>query len=125
MTVVVGLQQSSPSLGRPCGGRRCQGFLLHVFAASGAEALRDGWQGQGALADLHGLLTEVQALRAQLETSIETNRALQSKLEEQLAKGGREAQEAALASALQTLPTAERPLGLDRQGTAPRPSALR
>ncbi|XP_016011423.2 CDK5 regulatory subunit-associated protein 2 isoform X2 [Rousettus aegyptiacus] len=83
--------------------------------ASGAEALRDGWQGQGALADLHGLLTEVQALRAQLETSIETNRALQSKLEEQLAKGGREAQEAALASALQTLPTAERPLGLDRQ----------
>lgn len=87
--------------------------------------MRDGWQGQGALADLHGLLTEVQALRAQLETSIETNRALQSKLEEQLAKGGREAQEAALASALQTLPTAERPLGLDRQGTAPRPSTLR
>ncbi|XP_006917149.1 CDK5 regulatory subunit-associated protein 2 isoform X7 [Pteropus alecto] len=85
-----------------------------TLRASGAEALADGWQGRGALGDLHGLLTEVQALRAQLERSIETNCALQSKLEEQLAKGGRKAQDAALASALQTLPTPERPLRLDR-----------
>lgn len=123
--VVVGLKQSRSFLGRPFSGRRCQGFPLHVFAASGAEALGEGWQGRDALGDLHGLLTEVQALRAQLERSIGTSRALQSKLEEQLAKAGRKAPEAALASALQTLPAAERPLGLDRHGTAPRPSTLR
>ncbi|XP_049629750.1 CDK5 regulatory subunit-associated protein 2 [Suncus etruscus] len=49
-----------------------------------AEASGEGWRGQAPLADLPSLLAEIQALRAQLETSIETNRTLQSKLEEQL-----------------------------------------
>lgn len=49
-----------------------------------AEASGEGWKGQAPLADLPSLLAEIQALRAQLETNIETNRTLQSKLEEQL-----------------------------------------
>ncbi|XP_037254844.1 CDK5 regulatory subunit-associated protein 2 isoform X1 [Falco rusticolus] len=36
--------------------------------------------------DLHELLTEIQSLRVQLERSIETNKSLHEKLEEQLAK---------------------------------------
>ncbi|XP_064147604.1 CDK5 regulatory subunit-associated protein 2 isoform X2 [Loxodonta africana] len=53
-----------------------------------AEVSGEGWKGQDPFSDLHGLLREIQALRAQLERSIETNSTLQRKLEEQLAKGG-------------------------------------
>ncbi|TRZ14730.1 hypothetical protein HGM15179_012394 [Zosterops borbonicus] len=41
--------------------------------------------------DLHELLTEIQSLRVQLERSIDTNKSLHEKLEEQLSKGKREA----------------------------------
>uniref|UniRef100_A0A8C8SPC5 CDK5 regulatory subunit-associated protein 2 n=1 Tax=Pelusios castaneus TaxID=367368 RepID=A0A8C8SPC5_9SAUR len=40
--------------------------------------------------DLHELLTEIQSLRVQLERSIETNKTLHEKLEEQLSKEKRE-----------------------------------
>ncbi|XP_059684620.1 CDK5 regulatory subunit-associated protein 2 [Gavia stellata] len=40
--------------------------------------------------DLHELLTEIQSLRVQLERSIETNKSLHEKLEEQLSKKKRE-----------------------------------
>ncbi|XP_068408237.1 CDK5 regulatory subunit-associated protein 2 isoform X3 [Eschrichtius robustus] len=79
-----------------------------------AEASGEGWRGQDPSGHLHGLLTEIQALRAQLERSIETNSALQSRLEEQLVQGGEEAQEADLTLALQTLSVPERPLQLDK-----------
>ncbi|XP_068269983.1 LOW QUALITY PROTEIN: CDK5 regulatory subunit-associated protein 2 [Nyctibius grandis] len=39
---------------------------------------------------LHELLTEIQSLRVQLERSMETNKALHEKLQEQLSKGKRE-----------------------------------
>ncbi|XP_030390971.1 CDK5 regulatory subunit-associated protein 2 isoform X3 [Gopherus evgoodei] len=48
--------------------------------------------------DLHELLTEIQSLRVQLERSIETNKTLHEKLEEQLSKEKRE--EAASVSAV-------------------------
>ncbi|XP_066223406.1 CDK5 regulatory subunit-associated protein 2 isoform X2 [Saccopteryx leptura] len=78
-----------------------------------AEASGEGWKGPDPLSHLHDLLTEIQALRAQLERSIDTNTTLQGRLEAQLAKEGR-SQEAALPSALQTLPTPELPLQLDQ-----------
>lgn len=90
-----------------------------MSAESRAEVSGEGWKGQGALGDLHDLLTEIQALRAQLERSIDTNSTLQGRLEEQLAEGGRKAPEAALMSALQTLSTPEQPLPVARNGTAP------
>ncbi|KAM7003624.1 CDK5 regulatory subunit-associated protein 2 [Passerculus sandwichensis] len=40
--------------------------------------------------DLHELLAEIQSLRVQLERSIDTNKSLHEKLEEQLSKGKRE-----------------------------------
>lgn len=40
--------------------------------------------------DLHELLTEIQSLRVQLERSIETNKSLHEKLEEQLSKDKKE-----------------------------------
>lgn len=40
--------------------------------------------------DLHELLTEIQSLRVQLERTIETNKSLHEKLEEQLSKEKRE-----------------------------------
>nr|XP_033714371.1 CDK5 regulatory subunit-associated protein 2 isoform X4 [Tursiops truncatus] len=79
-----------------------------------AEASGEGWRGQDPFGHLHGLLTEIQALRAQLERSIETNSTLQSRLEEQLAQGGEKAQEADLTLALQTLSVPERPQQLDK-----------
>ncbi|XP_016069203.1 PREDICTED: CDK5 regulatory subunit-associated protein 2 isoform X1 [Miniopterus natalensis] len=78
------------------------------------EVLGEGWKGQDPLSDLHDLLTEIQALRAQLERSIDTNSTLQGRLEEQLVQGGRKAQEAVIASAFQTLPMPELPLLLDK-----------
>uniref|UniRef100_A0A452RNX8 CDK5 regulatory subunit-associated protein 2 n=1 Tax=Ursus americanus TaxID=9643 RepID=A0A452RNX8_URSAM len=83
------------------------------------EASGEGWRGQDPFSDLRGLLTEIQALRGQLEKSIETNSMLQSKLEEQLAMEGKKAQEAALTVALQTLSVPEWPPQLDKHGTAP------
>lgn len=62
---------------------------------AGAEA-SEGWKGQKPFSDLHDLLTEIQALRAQLERGIKTNSTLQSKLEEQLTHGAKKAQEGAL-----------------------------
>ncbi|XP_054582977.1 CDK5 regulatory subunit-associated protein 2 isoform X2 [Eptesicus fuscus] len=73
---------------------------------SRAEMSGEGWKGQDPLGDLHDLLTEIQALRAQLERSIDTNSTLQGRLEEQLGQGGRKAP--------QTLPTPERPLPPDK-----------
>nr|KAF6433074.1 CDK5 regulatory subunit associated protein 2 [Molossus molossus] len=87
---------------------------LRVPRESRAEASGEGWKGQGPPGDLHDLLTEIQALRAQLERSIDTNSTLQGRLEEQLAAGGRKAPEAALTSALQTLSTPEQPLPVAR-----------
>ncbi|XP_060010481.1 CDK5 regulatory subunit-associated protein 2 isoform X1 [Lagenorhynchus albirostris] len=81
---------------------------------TGAEASGEGWRGQDPFGHLHGLLTEIQALRAQLEGSIETNSTLQSRLEERLAQGGEKAQEADLALALQTPSVPERPQQLDK-----------
>ncbi|XP_066896973.1 CDK5 regulatory subunit-associated protein 2 isoform X4 [Kogia breviceps] len=81
---------------------------------TGAEASGEGWRGKDPLGHLHGLLTEIQALRAQLERSIETNSTLQSRLEEQLAQGGEKAREADLTLALQTLSVPERPQQLDK-----------
>ncbi|KAM7093279.1 CDK5 regulatory subunit-associated protein 2 isoform 3-T3 [Molossus nigricans] len=87
---------------------------LRVPRESRAEVSGEGWKGQGPPGDLHDLLTEIQALRAQLERSIDTNSTLQGRLEEQLAEGGRKAPEAALTSALQTLSTPEQPLPVAR-----------
>ncbi|XP_069332824.1 CDK5 regulatory subunit-associated protein 2 isoform X2 [Eulemur rufifrons] len=78
-----------------------------------AEASGEGWKGQDPFSDLHGLLTEIQALRAQLERSIETNSTLKGKLEEQLAQGAEKAQEGALTLAVQALAIPERPRQLD------------
>uniref|UniRef100_A0A8C6FA46 CDK5 regulatory subunit-associated protein 2 n=1 Tax=Monodon monoceros TaxID=40151 RepID=A0A8C6FA46_MONMO len=78
------------------------------------EASGEGWRGQDPFGHLHGLLTEIQALRAQLERSIETNSTLQSRLEEQLAQGGEKAQEADPTLALQTLSVPKRPQQLDK-----------
>ncbi|XP_077161425.1 CDK5 regulatory subunit-associated protein 2 isoform X2 [Paroedura picta] len=55
---------------------------------------RDGsdecWKDQNSPLDLHELLTEIRDLRTQLEKSIQANRALHEKLEEQLSRGRRE-----------------------------------
>ncbi|XP_072583620.1 CDK5 regulatory subunit-associated protein 2 isoform X8 [Vulpes vulpes] len=82
----------------------------------GAEVCGEGCRGQDPSSDLRGLLTEIQALRGQLEKSIETSSALQSRLEEQLALEGKRAQEAALTAALQTLTVPEWPLHPDKHG---------
>ncbi|KAM5331235.1 CDK5 regulatory subunit-associated protein 2 isoform 2-T2 [Glossophaga mutica] len=74
---------------------------------SRAEASGEAWKEQDPLRELRDLLTEIRALRTQLERSIETNSTLQGRLQEQLAKGGGAAPDAALAVALQTLPTPE------------------
>nr|KAF6331570.1 CDK5 regulatory subunit associated protein 2 [Pipistrellus kuhlii] len=73
---------------------------------SRAETSGEGRKGQDPPGDLHDLLTEIQALRAQLERSIDTNSTLQGRLEEQLGQGRR--------MALQTLPTPEQPRPPDK-----------
>uniref|UniRef100_A0A8C4MXB1 CDK5 regulatory subunit-associated protein 2 n=1 Tax=Equus asinus TaxID=9793 RepID=A0A8C4MXB1_EQUAS len=78
------------------------------------EASGEGSREQEPFRELQGLLTEIRALRAQLERSIETSSMLQSKLEGQLAKGQKKAEEVALTLALQTLAIPERPLQPDR-----------
>ncbi|XP_021117822.1 CDK5 regulatory subunit-associated protein 2 isoform X4 [Heterocephalus glaber] len=81
-----------------------------------AEALGAGSKGQDPCSDLHGLLTEIQALRTQLERSIETNSTLRSKLEEQLAQGPKKVQEGALPLPAQALSILEGSLPLDKHG---------
>lgn len=97
-------------------------FPLLLLAEAGAETSGEGWRGQDPFSDLRGLLTEIQALRGQLEKSIETNSALQGRLEEQLATAGKKAHEAAFTAALQTLSVPEWPPQPDKHGTAPAPS---
>lgn len=89
---------------------------MRFFAESRAEASGEAWKGQDPVSDLRDLLTEIQALRTQLERSIETNSTLQGRLQERLAKGQGQAPDAALALALQTAPA---PLQPDQHGTAP------
>ncbi|XP_034871841.1 CDK5 regulatory subunit-associated protein 2 isoform X1 [Mirounga leonina] len=91
---------------------------------AGAEASGEGWRAQDPFSDLRGLLTEIQALRGQLEKSIETNSTLQSKLEERLTMEGKKAQEAALPVALQTLSVPEWPPQLDKHGGDKCPMAI-
>lgn len=91
---------------------------MHTSTEARAEALGAGWKGQDPGSDLHSLLTEIQALRAQLERSIETNSTLRSKLEEQLAQGARKAQEGTLPLPAQALSVPEWPLNLDKHGMA-------
>ncbi|KAK2120235.1 CDK5 regulatory subunit associated protein 2, partial [Saguinus oedipus] len=74
------------------------------------EASGEGWKGQDPFTDLHSLLIEIQALRLQLERSIQTNSTLQSRLEEQLARGVEKAQEGDLTLAVQALSIPELPL---------------
>ncbi|XP_004411600.1 PREDICTED: CDK5 regulatory subunit-associated protein 2 [Odobenus rosmarus divergens] len=88
------------------------------------EASGEGWRGQDPFSDLRGLLTEIQALRGQLEKSIETNSTLQSKLEERLTMEGKKAQEAALPVALQTLSVPQWPPRLDKHGGDRCPMAI-
>ncbi|XP_032107333.1 CDK5 regulatory subunit-associated protein 2 isoform X3 [Sapajus apella] len=78
------------------------------------EASGEGWKGQDSFMDLHSLLMEIQALRLQLERSIQTNSMLQSRLEEQLAKGAEKAQEGALTLAVQALSIPELSLQPDK-----------
>ncbi|XP_023557357.1 CDK5 regulatory subunit-associated protein 2 isoform X2 [Octodon degus] len=79
-----------------------------------AEALGAGCRGQEHGSDLHGLLMEIKALRAQLERSIETNSTLRSKLEEQLAQGAEKAREGAFTLPAQALPVPEWSLPVDQ-----------
>ncbi|KAF7468751.1 hypothetical protein GHT09_020356 [Marmota monax] len=83
---------------------------------TGAEA-PEGWKGQELLSDLHDLLTEIQALRAQLEGGIKTNSTLQSKLEEQLAQGEKKAQEGDLSLAVQAPGVPDWTLQLDKHAS--------
>ncbi|KAL4825459.1 hypothetical protein H8958_001529 [Nasalis larvatus] len=78
------------------------------------EASGEGWKGQDPFRDLHSLLMEIQALRLQLERSIETSSTLQSSLEEQLARGAEKAREGALTLAIQALSIPEVPLQPDK-----------
>ncbi|XP_040613261.1 CDK5 regulatory subunit-associated protein 2 isoform X6 [Mesocricetus auratus] len=82
------------------------------------EASGEGWKEPDSLSTLHGLLTEMQALRDQLERSIQTNNTLRSKLEEQLSLGPKMAQEGAL-----TLAVTEWSLQLDKHDGSRCPEA--
>ncbi|XP_036035115.1 CDK5 regulatory subunit-associated protein 2 isoform X5 [Onychomys torridus] len=78
------------------------------------EASGEGWKGPDSFSNLHGLLTEMQALRDQLERSIQNNSTLRSKLEEQLSQGSKKAQEGALTLAVEALSVPEWSLQLDK-----------
>lgn len=80
------------------------------------EACGEGQKGLDLFSNLHGLLTEIQVLRDQLERSIQTNNTLKSKLEEQLSQGSKQAQEGALTLAVQALSVTECSLQLDKHG---------
>ncbi|XP_051019193.1 CDK5 regulatory subunit-associated protein 2 isoform X1 [Acomys russatus] len=87
------------------------------------EASGEGWMGPDPFNNVHGLLTEMQALRKQLEKSIHTNNTLKSKLEEQLSQGSKKAQEGALTLAVQSLSVTEWTLQLDKHGGSKCPEA--
>ncbi|GAB1288590.1 CDK5 regulatory subunit-associated protein 2 [Apodemus speciosus] len=78
------------------------------------EACGEGRKGLDTISSLHGLLTEIQVLRDQLERSVQTNSTLKSKLEKQLSRGSGEAQKGALTLAVQALSATEWSLQLDR-----------
>ncbi|XP_063492120.1 CDK5 regulatory subunit-associated protein 2 isoform X12 [Symphalangus syndactylus] len=78
------------------------------------EASGEGRKGQDPFRDLHSLLMEIQALRLQLERSIEISSTLQCRLEEQLARGAEKAQEGALTLAVQAVSIPEVPLQPDK-----------
>jgi CDK5 regulatory subunit-associated protein 2 len=90
-----------------------------MSTAARAEVSGEVWKGQDPFSDLQGLLTEMQALRVQLEKSIETNNTLRSKLEEQLMQGAKQTQEGALSPAVQTLSAPKWSLQLDKHGGNP------
>ncbi|KAM6243875.1 CDK5 regulatory subunit-associated protein 2 isoform 2-T2 [Porphyrio hochstetteri] len=75
---------------------RKQNQVLNAMLAKGSRDLRcdaseeEFRKDQNNPLDLHELLTEIQSLRVQLERSIETNKSLHEKLEEQLSKEKRE-----------------------------------
>ncbi|XP_028610464.1 CDK5 regulatory subunit-associated protein 2 isoform X3 [Grammomys surdaster] len=81
------------------------------------EACGEGRKGLDIFSNLHGLLTEIQALRDQLERSIQTNNTLKSKLEEQLSQGSKEAEKGALTLAVQALSVTEWSLQLDKHAS--------
>ncbi|XP_075801916.1 CDK5 regulatory subunit-associated protein 2 isoform X4 [Microtus pennsylvanicus] len=87
------------------------------------EASKEGWNGPDSFSDLHGLLTEMRALREQLERSIQTNSALRSRLEEQLSQGAKMPQEGALTLAVKTLSVTECSLQLDEHDGTKCPEA--
>ena len=87
-----------------------------MSAEAQGEASKEGWNGPDSFSDLHGLLTEMRALREQLERSIQTNSALRSRLEEQLSQGAKMPQEGALTLAVKTLSVTECSLQLDEHG---------
>ncbi|KAL1776266.1 CDK5 regulatory subunit-associated protein 2 [Sigmodon hispidus] len=82
--------------------------------AAQGEASGEGWKRPDTFSKLHGLLTEIQALRGQLERSIQTNSTLKNKLEEQLLQGPKKAQEGALTLAVKALSVTEWSLQLDK-----------
>ncbi|XP_038190685.1 CDK5 regulatory subunit-associated protein 2 isoform X9 [Arvicola amphibius] len=87
------------------------------------EASKEGWNGPDSFSDLHGLLTEMRALREQLERSIQTNSALRSRLEEQLSRGAKTPQEGALTLAVKALTVTECSLQLDEHDGTKCPEA--
>ncbi|KAH0507427.1 CDK5 regulatory subunit-associated protein 2 [Microtus ochrogaster] len=87
------------------------------------EASKEGWNGPDSFSDLHCLLTEMRALREQLERSIQTNSALRSRLEEQLSQGAKMPQEGALTLAVKTLSVTECSLQLDENDGTKCPEA--
>ncbi|XP_054853986.1 CDK5 regulatory subunit-associated protein 2 isoform X1 [Eublepharis macularius] len=62
---------------------RSQKDLIH-------DRSEECWKDKNSTLDLHELLTEIRNLRTQLERSIQANRTLHEKLEEQLSKGKKE-----------------------------------
>lgn len=63
---------------------------FEIVSDSRCDASEEFRKDQNNPLDLHELLTEIQSLRVQLERSIETNKSLHEKLEEQLSKEKRE-----------------------------------
>lgn len=89
---------------------------MHVSAEAQDEASKEGWNGPDSFSNLPGLLTEMRALREQLERSIQTNSTLRSRLEEQLSQGAKMPQEGALTLAVKVPSATECSLQQDEHG---------
>uniref|UniRef100_A0A8B9G3G3 CDK5 regulatory subunit-associated protein 2 n=1 Tax=Amazona collaria TaxID=241587 RepID=A0A8B9G3G3_9PSIT len=63
---------------------------IEIVSDPRCDAAEEFRKDQNNPLDLHELLTEIQSLRVQLERSIETNKSLHAKLEEQLSKDKKE-----------------------------------